>query len=38
MSATTPSPEANLAAAPAEVQAETAQAPYPVLATPVRPR
>jgi RsiW-degrading membrane proteinase PrsW (M82 family) len=38
MSATTPSPEANLAAAPAEVQAETRQAPYPLLATPVPPR
>jgi RsiW-degrading membrane proteinase PrsW (M82 family) len=38
MSATTPSPEANLAAAPADVQAETRQAPHPVLANPVKPR
>ena len=34
----TPSPEANLAAAPAEVQAETRQAPHPVLEAPVRRR
>ena len=38
MSATPPAPETNLAAAPAEVQAETRQPPHPALAVPVRRR
>ena len=38
MSATTPAPESNLVAAPAEVRAETEQAPHPVFAAPPRHR
>jgi RsiW-degrading membrane proteinase PrsW (M82 family) len=38
MSATPPAPETNMAAAPADVQAETREAPHPVLAAPVRRR